>query len=157
MHCGPGIIIILEFGSGGFWWKGKTKVPGKDLWEKRRETRITESVHYRVDHLLVRLSNKLLKLPAWTEGLSEPQRSKRCVQDSTVSWDFEVEESLKDMDHLPSTMSAILSVIVAFNLDEQNNLDWTDQMGTRLCGHVAKWPRGLAVTELRGYAATSIK
>ena len=34
-----------------------------------------------------------------------------------------MQESSKDMDHLPSTMSAVLSVIVAFNLDEQNGLN----------------------------------
>lgn len=45
---------------------------------------------------LVQLSNKLLKLPAWTKGYSEPQHSKRCVEDSTVVWDFVVQESLKD-------------------------------------------------------------
>ena len=34
-----------------------------------------------------------------------------------------VQESLKDTDHLAQTMSAILSVIVAFALDEQNGLN----------------------------------
>ena len=66
-----------------------------------------------------------------------------------MSLDFVVEESLKDMDHIPSTMSAILSVIVAFNLDEQNCLN-------RPNGYASTWLSGYVAARLRSYVATRL-